>query len=326
MEIGSFIELQLDTGLEYHNEQKYSQLEIARLNSGRTAIYHAACVLGCDTVLLPHYQCETVRDFLLKKGIKVKYYRIDNSFNPICAQPLGKNEAMVIVNYYGIMSNKRICELAEQYENVIVDNSQAFFCAPIEKCINVYSARKFVGVPDGAYAIGKGALKGYDCYGQGYSSDTSLFLLQRLEYGCEGKTYESRTVNEERIDTEDIMKMSPLTQKLLDGTNYQKIKEKRRENFMIAHSLLCDINKLDPLKYYDDETIPMVYPFLIEEEALLFKLIKAKHFQGHWWNYVLSETPSDSMEYWLSKYMIPITIDQRYGRDELEYINKIIRE
>ena len=94
--------------------------------------------------------------------------------------------------------------------------------------MNVYSARKFVGVPDGAYVIGENAEKYADEYEKCCSSDTSLFLLQRIEYGCEGKTYQSRMINEHRIDSEDIMRMSALTRAILDGTDYDEIISKRK--------------------------------------------------------------------------------------------------
>ena len=326
MEIGSFIELQFAKGKEWHNEEKYSTMSVARLNSGRAAIFHAVKCLRCDTVYLPYYQCETVREFLEKKGIKIKYYRISNDFSPIIPEEQNQNEAIVIVNYFGMMSNMRMRNLAAKLKNVIIDNAQAFFCTPLDNCMNVYSARKFIGVPDGAYVIGKDACKYLENYAQGYSSDTSLFLLQRIEYGCEGKTYQSRTKNEERIDSEDIMKMSPLTKAILDGTEYWEIREVRRKNFILAHKLLGDINKLNTLVYYEEDTVPMVYPLLVEDDKLLSKLLDAKHFQGHWWSYLLKEMPERSFEYWLSRYMIPITIDQRYGKEELEWINKIIRE
>lgn len=325
MEIGSFIELQFAKGKEWHNEKKYSTMEVARLNSGRAAIYHAAKCLCCDTVYLPYYQCETVRDFLNKKGVKIKYYRIDKSFSPMVCEEQKQNEAIVIINYFGVMSDARMSDLASKFKNVIIDNAQAFFCEPVNNCMNVYSARKFVGVPDGAYVVGKDACKHLDDYAQCYSSDTSLFLLQRIEYGCEGKTYESRMKNEARIDSEDIMRMSPLTRAILDGVEYNNTCEIRRENFMQAHKLLGDINKLNPLMYYEENTVPMVYPLLIEDDSLLSRLLQAKHFQGHWWSYLLKEMPEDSFEYWLSRYVIPITIDQRYGKEEIEWINEIIR-
>ena len=320
-EIGSFIELELPKGRELFK----GDTNIARLNTGRAAIYHAFCVTGCKTIWLPFYQCETVREFLIKKGIEIKYYHQDRFFNPTDLRP-NADEAVLLVNYFGIMSHNRMSTLASYYDNVIIDNCQAFFCKPIEDALNVYSARKFNGVADGAYVIGKNAHLYVDEYPQCYSSDTAAFLLKRIEYGCEGEGYKSRTINEERVDSEDIMKMSKLTHAMLDGANYEHNKIKRKENFAYACSLFNGINKIDPTLYSDDETIPMVYPLVVEDDDLLGRLLKAKHFQGHWWHYITEELPETTFEYWLSRYIIPITIDQRYGKEELDYLNSIIRQ
>lgn len=319
MEIGSFIELEFSKGNELFKGEK----NIARLNSGRAAIWHAFRVLVCTAIWLPYYQCDTVRNFLYRKKARVKFYHIDASFRPIDLIP-DADEAVLLVNYYGVMSHQRMKELASKYENVIIDNSQALFHPPIKGCMNVYSARKFVGVPDGAYVIGMNAEKYIDEYEQCHSSDTSLFLLKRIEYGCEGKSYQARLENEGRIDTEDIMKMSKLTRTILDGADYELLCKKRRKNFEYASELLGKKNRLDPLKYYSDDCVPMVYPFVLEDDDLLKKLLDKKHFQGHWWSYLLHEMAEDSFEYWISRYVIPITIDQRYGEKELEYITDII--
>lgn len=320
MEIGSFIELQFPKGLEYYK----GEANIARLNSGRAAIWHAFRVLGCEAIWLPYYQCNSVREFLSRKGVTIKYYHIDQNFNPIDLFP-EKNDAVLIVNYFGVMSVKRIQTLAKQFANVIIDNSQAFFSKPIEGCMNVYSARKFVGVPDGAYVIGENANMYVDEYEQCYSSDTALFLLQRIEYGCEGKTYQTRTINEERIDTEDAKRMSMLTRSILDGTDYNYICIKRQENFSVASSLFGTINQFNPSLYYDAGCVPMVYPLVVEDDSLLQKLLDHKHFQGHWWNYLLKEVAKDSFEYWLSRYIIPITIDQRYSKAELRHLREVCK-
>lgn len=319
MEIGSFIELQFPKGKEYYQQDN----DIARLNSGRAAIWHALRVLQCDIIWLPYYQCDTVREFLKRKGIIIKYYHIDIQFNPIDLFPIDK-EAVLIVNYFGIMSYDRMTSLAGTYKNVVIDNSQAFFAKPIRNCMNVYSCRKFIGVPDGAYIIGNDAHQYIDEYEQCYSSDTALFMLLRIEYGCEGKAYQSRQVNEHRINTEDCMKMSILTRKILEGTEYENIIKKRRENFKIARELFDAINCLDVQMYYDSVNVPMVYPLVIESDELINKLKKVKHFQGHWWSYLLDEIPEDKFEYWISRYIIPITIDQRYDKSELYQLRGVI--
>lgn len=318
-EIGSFIELAFASGKEYYGQDK----NIARLNSGRAGIYHAARLWNCKTVYLPIYQCETVREFLMRKGVVVKYYSMDKAFTPLI-ESIEDEACIVLVNYFGIMSTNRMKQLVAKFNKVIVDNSQAFFAEPLDDAYSVYSARKFAGVPDGAYVIGQGAEQFVGEYEQGYSSDTSLFMLQRIEYGCEGKTYQNRTINEERIDEEDIKQMSKLTRTILDSCDYEENRRKRIENFKIADVLFGDINCFDVHKYYDNTCVPMVYPLVVEDDSLFEKLLKGKHFQGHWWNYILSEAEDSSFEYWLSRYMIPITIDQRYGEEDLTYIRGLV--
>lgn len=321
-EIGSFIELQVPVGKEYYSATE----DIARLNTGRAAIYHALTVLDCKTVWLPFYQCETVRNFLKSKGIEIQYYHINENFDPIDLIGVSESEAVVFVNYYGIMSAKYMMKRSMGIKNVVFDNSQAFFTPPFEHAMNVYSARKFFGVPDGAYVIGNNAHHGVGNYPQGYSSDTSLFLLQRIEYGCEGKAYKSKIENDNRIDSEDICRMSVLTHRLLDGTDYENIQKKRQENFQFACELFKDINKIEPLRFFDEKCVPMVYPLVIEDDGLLDCLLAAKHFQGHWWSYLVEELPLRNFECWLSRYLIPITIDQRYGKEDLLIIQKIVME
>ena len=106
--------------------------------------------------------------------------------------------------------------------------------------------------------------------------------------------------------------MSKLTRTILDGADYEFIKNKRKENFEYAAKIFEDVNQIDPTVYYDRTCVPMVYPLLCEDENLLPKLIENKHFQGHWWSY-------------LSKYIIPVTIDQRYGKEELNFIRSLVR-
>ena len=79
MEIGSFIELQFDKGREYFKGEK----NVARLNTGRSAIYHAFRLSKCNSIWLPIYQCDTVRDFLISKNVVIKYYHINQKFDPI---------------------------------------------------------------------------------------------------------------------------------------------------------------------------------------------------------------------------------------------------
>lgn len=319
MEIGSFLELQLPKGREWYK----GDTDVARLNTGRMGIWHAFRITGCKRIWIPIYQCDSIRETFEKKGVEICFYHQDKCFNPVDIKVKDK-DAVLLVNYYGIMSSQRMAELAKSYKHPIIDCTQAFFCNPVENALTIYSCRKFVGAPDGAYVVGKDAHKYVEEYPQCYSSDTAAFLLKRIEYGCEGKGYEARSLNERRINSEDCMRMSKLTRTLMDAEDYAYNQQKRKENFAYAHKILGQINKINPIKYMDSETIPMVYPLVVEEDELLSHLQKAKHFQGHWWSYICQEQTQDTFEYWISRYLIPITIDQRYGKEELDYLSSII--
>ncbi|EEC52942.1 hypothetical protein [Bacteroides eggerthii] len=320
MEIGSFLELQLPKDRELYRQET----DIARLNTGRMGIWHAFRVTGCKRIWIPIYQCDSIRKTFEKKGVEMCFYHQDKDWNPLDIE-VKEDDAVLLVNYYGIMSSERMTELAKPYVHIIIDCAQAFFCHPVKGALTVYSCRKFVGVPDGAYVIGKDAHKYVEEYPQCYSSDTATFLLKRIEYGCEGKGYEARSLNEHRIDTEDCMQMSKLTRTLMDAEDYIYNQQKRKENFTYVHRCLSGINKIEPTRYMDEETIPMVYPLVVEDDALIQKLFAVKHFQGHWWSYICEEQSVESFEYWISRYIIPITIDQRYGKEEMDYLVNVIK-
>ena len=326
MEIGSFLEMQFPKGMEYRKGDK----DIARLNTARQAIWHAFRVLRqaqepvSNVIWIPYYQCDSIRETLKAHDVEIKYYHQDKNFNPTDLTAKD-DDAVVLVNYYGIMSSERMRILAQTFKHPIIDCAQAFFCKPVEGALMVYSCRKFVGVPDGAYVVGKDVHKFVEEYPQCYSSDTAKFLLTRIEYGCEGKGYEDRFVNENRIDHEDCMRMSKLTHTILDGTDYEYIIRKRKENFNYIQEKLADINLIDPTFFMDEDTVPMVYPLVIVDDEVIKRLYAAKHFQGRWWGYVAKEQPEGSFEHWIASNIIPVTIDQRYGTEEMDYLVKVIK-
>lgn len=319
LEIGSFIGLDLRDSGEYYS----GNINIARLNSARAGIFHACKLYGCNSIYIPYYLCPTVKRFLLKNGIEVKSYYINERFEPLNLKQ-EEGHAVLLVNYFGLLSVSKIRMLGSQFKNVIVDNSAAFFCDPVEGYYNVYSPRKFFGVPDGCYVIGNNADKHTDDYKQDISSVTASFLLKTIEFGT-SSTYNERIENEERIDKSDLLNMSVLTRVLLKNIDYSGIKRKRKENFFFAHTLYKNLNLFDPSQFMDAECAPMVYPLVVEDLGLAENLRKKKIFVGRLWKDVLSEVSDYTFEAKLSKYLIPIPIDQRYGKKELLFVYKTIR-
>jgi hypothetical protein len=314
MEIGSFLELDIERTGEYFPDNE----NVARLNSARAGIYHSLQVMQCDDIYVPYYQCPTVNSFLGKKGVKIYQYYLSNTFKPLLNRPENKS-AILIVNYFGIFSNEYFKNIQREFQNVIIDNGPAFYNPPIEGCFNVYSARKFFGVPDGCYVVGPNANDFTNEYSVDYSSPTAGFLFQRHEFGCSA-SYKERMKNEERIDNADVLRMSHLTRTLLGGINYQRIRNLRRNNFQYAHEQYKSVNLLNVSINYDDSCVPIFYPLVVENDSLVEELAKNQIYTGRRWNSVLNEVKGDTFEAWLSRYMVPLPVDQRYGSSELDKV------
>lgn len=321
MEIGGYRELDLRRGNEY-----YTGRDAARLNSGRAGIYHALRCCGLRRILIPYYQCSTVRDFLLRQGVEVVRYHVNGELRPLISEDsIREDTAVLIVNYFGMLSREEFSSFVARYPTVIIDNTQAFYSSPVEGTYCVYSPRKFFGVPDGCYVLGKNAAEGLEQYERDVSGDTASFLLKRIESGG-NRNYPLYLENEARIEKSGVLRMSALTHALLDNIDYAFCAEKRRENFATAAVLFNGINRLPRSLLQDtsEKFVPMVYPLVVEDGDLRVCLKENSIFVGQWWKYLLQEMPECSPAHYYSKYLIPIQIDQRYSREHLLYMAEVI--
>ena len=98
----------------------------------------------------------------------------------------------------------------------------------------------------------------------------------------------------------------------------------RKANFKYIHSLLSAYNKKELFQNFSDDCVPMVYPFVYENKELLEHLKENKIYTGRWWTSVLNRVEPTSLEASLSQFMLPIPIDQRYGKEEIDLIVKLI--
>ena len=116
--------------------------------------------------------------------------------------------------------------------------------------------------------------------------------------------------------------MSEFTRKILNSVNYETAKQKRLNNFAHLHKTIKDKNEI---KSFDGKnTCPMIYPFLRKNDNLRAKLIENKVFVATYWTNVLDWASPEETEYYLTKYLLPLPIDQRYDVNDMEKILEII--
>ena len=306
-EIGGYFGLELNDMEEYYPN-------LIKLNTGRNCLEYILRVRTYNKIFIPYYTCEVILEPIDKLKIEYEYYLIDMNFNIVFDKHLAEDESILINNYFGINS-KNVINTIKKYRNVIVDNCQAFFEKPIDGIDTFYSARKFFGVSDGAYlSIDKKLVKNLKT---DKSYNRMEHLLKRIDKSA-NFGYENFKKNDDDLINNSIKKMSELTQKILKSIDYDNIKSIREKNFLFLHSYLKEFNELKI--NVNSLNGPIVYPFLYKKCGLRELLIKNKVYVATYWPNVFEWVNESSAEYYLTKYLLPLPIDQRYTLDDMKLI------
>lgn len=315
-EFGGYLPLELPRGQEY-----FAGLgsDVQRLNCARSAIYSALEQCGAAKVWLPWYNCETVQEPLRRLGVPYEFYFLDEEFFPRCP-PLAEGEWLLYVNYFGTAPRALLDRVKQTWDRVIFDNTQAFFAPPRMdgSSYNVYSCRKFLGVADGAYLVHKGM------QARAYPSDSSWqragYLLKCLDTSTDA-AYADSLENEEMLARE-VREMSALTQRILSAVDYAAVQRRRRENFLALREALGDINGR-PVNAAAGT--PMIYPLYVEDDGLRSRLIQNRVYVPQWWKWLLDKVPADSVEAKLSRWLLPLPVDQRYSPGDMRELAQLVR-
>jgi hypothetical protein len=310
-EIGGFFQLELNKNKIYHSKA-------IALNSGRSCLEYIIQVKNPKKIYIPIYSCDSILIPIKSAGVDYAYYRIDEEFRPIMEQDLGDDEFILYINYFGL--NNYIClELSTRYENLIIDNTQAFYAKPIKSVPTFYSPRKFFGVSDGGYLYienGDSTQLEVDV-----SYDNYIHLLKRIDISA-SESYKLYAKSEELFDNRSMKQMSNLTYAVLCNIDYEKAKLIRERNFLYVHSELSKINELDVK--LEQINGPMVYPFFSSKKGIREELIRNKVYVATYWKEVLSRSSSSDVENKFTNSIIPIPIDQRYDLEDMRHIISII--
>ena len=299
-------------GLEMNPLKTYKFDEDALLfNTARNCLRYVIRAFNIKEINIPYYTCPVVWQSIQKENCKIKFYHIGKDFLP--QSEFRENEFILYTNYFGVCA-KNVKQLAKKYKNLIIDNAQAFYM-PKYGIASFNSVRKFFGVSDGAILYCDKKFEG------DFSVDTSYnrfsHLLKRIDVAA-SFGYSDFCTNDDSLGDEPIKYMSNLTKAILSCADVEGAKQKRLQNYKTLHEFLNCTNELDINLDIDD--FPMVYPYLVRDENLKQRLIKNKIYVATYWN----PLPDEYMEGIFQKYLVPLPIDQRYAKIDMEKIVEVI--
>ena len=308
--IGGYLPLELSRGSDYY------PLSI-KLNSGRNCLRYILDAYEYRKIYLPHYSCNALLEPLMNKGIDFEFYGINNDFSPKFKKKLENDSAMIIINYFGLQVKNNV---RNRDENIIIDNSQAFYLEPVQGVPTFYSPRKFFGVPDGGYLFCDKKILLPD------KRDVSHHRTMHLILRADGNTedgYGYYKTHENGFTLIPLKQMSTLTRSILKSISYDEISEIRRVNFLYLHKALSAENEL----LIDQKNIygPMAYPLLRKNgKVLKEKLLKNDVFIATYWPEVLGRTNQNDFEYYLTENLLALPVDQRYTHSDMEKIVSLL--
>lgn len=314
--IGGYMELELQNRGAYHKD-------LLALNTGRNALKYLLKAYAPSRIFIPHYVCEAVLQPIKELGIKYEFYSINEVLDPVGLEKIDSSELFLYVNYFGL-KGATVRALSSRIKNLVIDNTQAFFSAPGARIPAFYSARKFFGVPDGAYLHTARQLD--VALDKDHSSERFAHLLKRLELGAEVGFDDYRN-NENRINGLDLKLMSDSTQKILASIDYEHVKKTRVENYSVLHKYLGGLNQAR-FAELDNESVPLAYPFMYTGGDVKNALLQKKIYCPVFWPNVIEslKNEQDSIEYRLANNTIPLPVDQRYGAEEMRFIAEAVIE
>lgn len=310
--IGGYFSLELEEKQPYHKGENF-----LLLNTARNCLEYILEANDYNLVHIPYFTCEVILEPFIKLNIKFKFYSIDENLEPIFDfNSLSEKDAFLYTNYFGI-KDMYIERLSKLRINLIVDNAQSFFSKAIKGIHTFYSARKFLGVADGAYLYTEKHLN--RTLVQDYSFSRMEHLLKRIDESAEGG-YASFSENDKSLIGQPIKKMSKLTERILKSVDYEVVKSARLENFRFLHVNLRKSNQL--VFDLNENMIPMVYPYWTKDLTLKNRLLKKRIYCATYWPNLKEWCNPKSLEYRLMDEVVYLPMDQRYNTQLLKEILK----
>ena len=128
--------------------------------------------------------------------------------------------------------------------------------------------------------------------------------------------------NDDSLCNQDIKLMSKLTEAILSGIDYESVKQQRRVNYSLLDKALSSSNLIQ--LELNDDSVPMVFPYLTDEVLLKQRLIDNKVFVATYWPNVMKWCDANDMESYLVQHLVFLPVDQRYTCKDMKVIIDII--
>ncbi len=304
--IGGFYELELpQSPIAYH-------ADAIALSTGRACLRLMIRHLDIRKCYVPYYTCDAVFHPFVLEAVPMEEYSIDGQFEPQELPALGDGEYFLYINYFGVKSDT-VAMLLERYgERLIVDNTHLFFHKGYPQNWSFTSARKYFGVPDGAYLYAPVPVTERPARFEEISISHNFSRLM----GRQQQAHAEYTAYEKSLDAE-IHGISLLTERMLSVVDFEMVQQRRLSNYRYLHGRLGHLNTFRANASITDA--PFAYPLIPEEAIEKQGLYDRGFFVPALWADPLNRVkPGYDSDLAIARKLLPLPIDHRYLPADLE--------
>lgn len=310
--IGGFFELEkADKGPPYHTNA-------IALSNGRACLSLIIDQLEPLKMYMPFYACDALFE-PLQGRCEISYYSIDNNLEIKDIPELKQDEYLLYIDYFGMKAMYIESLKIEFGSKLIIDDTHNFFKQGHHGHWSFCSARKYFGVPDGAYLYSPTTVTAQ------YQRNTAIrmdYLINRKE-GRQELAFAQFQEYEKSMDS-SIKQISLTSEHMLNRVDYEKIKDARRTNFKFLDSELAEFNQSF---FTSSQNDMFCYPLLPK------KVIPKRDFHQHdifipslWPDVLHRKETGFSTEKEIAKRLLPIPVDHRYKPVDLRKVTQLIKK
>lgn len=323
--------------------------DVQHFLSGRCALY--ACLLDCSTTkpklaYVPAYTCETVLASYEKAGYALRFYDVDKEqLKPIFKEmDLDDVSVLNLCGYYGFSRyDKAFLEVCKQRGiTIIQDTTHSLFSSDGHYPHADYyagSVRKWMGIASGGIAIKKkgtfsiqplkadeehlrGRFKAMEYQKLAIKTGNDMYAEQ-----ASSVFWETEMRLRRMFDAFESDEKSRTILKHLDPT---QIIEKRRENYQTILDTLAPSSQCRPIfPHLDDATCPSHFTFYSEDRKRAQQQLEERSIKSTvYWPLppMLNNKEHFPQTLWIYDHVLSIQLDQRYSKEDMEYLGKMLAE
>ncbi|WP_354585082.1 hypothetical protein [Hymenobacter sp. UYCo722] len=298
----------------------------AVLTSGRACLAVMLQEVRPRRVWLPFFICDSVLHALAEAGVEGCYYALTEDLELQDLPELAADECLLYVNYFGLKRDYA-ATLAHYYgAKLLLDLTQAFFQEPAPEQWGFNSARKFFGVPDGAFLYRPNKRPPLSLPA---NQDISLTHLVERKMGHQAAAYAAYSQYEERLSYAP-REISPVSRSWLSWLDYAEIARQRQANFRLYQEMLQPLLQSGAAQEWlppEEGSVPFCYPLRLPQPVIDRRQLFEQHIFVPWLWPEMRQRPGDfSREKSFVDGVLALPLDHRYGFPEIERVAQAVRE